>query len=66
MKRRRSAYFKEMGGYIDTQCYESGLLRPGNVINGPAIIEEEKTTIVIPLQSNVFVDIYNNYLVNLS
>jgi N-methylhydantoinase A len=66
LRRRRSAYFKEMGGYIDTPCFGGDLLQPGNVISGPAIIEEEKTTVVIPPQSNVLVDLYSNYLVNLS
>jgi N-methylhydantoinase A len=66
LKRRRSAYFKEMGGYIDTPCFEGNLLQPGNVIEGPAIIEEEKTTVVIPPDSNILVDTYSNYFVNLS
>jgi N-methylhydantoinase A len=66
LKRKRRAYFKEGGGFIETPCYAGERLKPGNVITGPAIIEESKTTVVIPPGSEVTVDACENYLVKVS
>ncbi len=44
---KRKAYFKEMGGMIDTPIYRGDKLLPGNEIAAPAIIEEPITTIVV-------------------
>ena len=66
LKRKRRVYFKELGGFIETSCYDGDKLRHGNVIKGPAIIEEKKTTVVVPPRSKVTVDAYENYLVTLS
>jgi N-methylhydantoinase A len=65
VKRQRQVYWKERGGFVGTPCYNGDLLRPGNVIAGPAIIEEKKTTVVIPPGCEATVDVYENYLVNL-
>jgi N-methylhydantoinase A len=65
VKRQRQVYWKERGGFVNTPCYNGDLLRPGNVIAGPAIIEEKKTTVVIPPGCEATVDAYENYLVKL-
>lgn len=66
LKRHRHVYFKENNGFIETPCYAEDLLKPGNIITGPAIIEESKTTVVIPLGSEITVDAFENYLVKIS
>ena len=66
LKRKRRVYFKELGGFVETGCYDGNRLRPGNIIRAPAIIEEQKTTVVIPPGSEVAVDAYENYLATLS
>lgn len=66
LKRQRHVYFKELGGFKDTNCYDGNRILPGNVIRGPAIIEEQKTTVVVPPGSEVAVDAYENYLATLS
>jgi N-methylhydantoinase A/acetophenone carboxylase len=43
---RRQAYWG-VGGWMDTPVYRQEQLRPGNVLDGPAIIEAEDTTVVI-------------------
>ena len=63
LKRKRPVYFKELGGFVETPCYNPDLLHHGNVVIGPAIIEEEKTTIVVPSGAELFVDPYENYIV---
>ncbi len=48
LKRKRRVYFKELGGFVETPCYDGRKLRHGNIISGPAIIEETNTTVVVP------------------
>jgi N-methylhydantoinase A len=45
----RSAYFEIDGRFerVDTPVFDGGLLRPGNTLNGPCVIEEPHTTIVV-------------------
>ena len=62
LKRERSVYFRESGGFMETPCYEGDLLRPGNTVTGPAIIEETKTTVVVPRNYGLKVDKYGNYI----
>ena len=64
-KRKRPAYFKELGGFVETACYDGDRLRHGNVIVGPAIVEERKTTIVIPPGCVVVSDAFGNYAATL-
>ena len=63
LKRKRRVYFKELGGFVETPCYDADRLRHGNVITGPAIIEEAKTTIVVPQGAELTVDAYENYII---
>lgn len=62
LRGKRSAYFKEAGGLLETPCYDGDKLRHGNIITGPAIIEERMTTVVIPDKAKVEVDRYGNYI----
>ena len=43
----RHAFFAEVGGFVATFIYDGAKLLVGNVVLGPAIIEEATTTIVI-------------------
>lgn len=62
LKRGREVYFKELGGMVKTRCYDGDKLLPGNVVTGPAVIEERATTIVVPDKTRVEVDKYGNYI----
>ena len=44
----REAYWPELARRADTPVYSFGRLRPGHLVNGPAIVEAEFTTIVVP------------------
>ena len=66
LKRKRPVYFRELARFEDTPCYDAGALRHGNVIAGPAIVEEEKTTVVVPQGAELAVDAYANYLITIS
>jgi len=65
LKRKRQVYWKEQNGFVETPCYDGDRLHHGNVIPGPAVIEEKKTTVVIPPGCEALVDAYENYLVTM-
>lgn len=46
-KEIRPVYF-ESSGFVDTAIYERGGLRPGMVIDGPALIEEATSSTLVP------------------
>jgi N-methylhydantoinase A len=47
----RRALFEEHGDYVDTPIYRREALRAGNVLHGPAIVEQlDSTTVVLPRQ----------------
>ncbi|MFC2014781.1 hydantoinase/oxoprolinase family protein [Chloroflexota bacterium] len=47
-KGKREAFWHELGGFQPTDTYEQNLLEPGNILEGPAIIEAADTNIVLP------------------
>jgi N-methylhydantoinase A/acetophenone carboxylase len=52
----RRAWWPELGDWADTTVYATDGLRPGNRIEGPAIIEAEYTTGVIPPKRMFHID----------
>jgi N-methylhydantoinase A len=65
-KGTRKVYFEEDGGYIDCDTYERSRLAAGNVIAGPAIIEQMDTTTVIPPGETARVDRFGTLVVELA
>ncbi len=57
-KGSRSAYWPESKTWIETPVYAQDRLLPGNEVMGPAILESEYTTVVIPPQMMYRVDAY--------
>jgi N-methylhydantoinase A len=64
-KRNRQVYSKELGGFAATPCYDAMRLEHGNVISGPAIVEDATTTVVVPRDAVLAMDAYQNYLIRL-
>jgi N-methylhydantoinase A len=61
LKGLREVYFtKPRKGFYKTEIYDYDRLRPGNVIEGPSVIETRITTIVIPPEKVAKVDQYLN------
>jgi N-methylhydantoinase A len=48
LKGVRQVYFPDAGGQIDCAIYERSKLRAGNLIAGPAILEQMDTTTLVP------------------
>jgi N-methylhydantoinase A len=63
LKRKRQVYFNGHG--VSTPCYDTSRLNPGNVIAGPAILEDSTTTVVVPNGAQLTVDEYCNYIIRL-
>lgn len=59
-KRRRRAFFG--GGMQDVSVYDGPALPQGHPLKGPAIIEEETTTVIVPPGFAVEVDDAHNYI----
>jgi len=58
LKGKRQVYFE--GGFVEAKVYAMGKLENGNIVQGPAIIEQFDTTLVIPQGYRVVVDEYRN------
>jgi N-methylhydantoinase A len=64
IKARRKVYFAEYGEYIETPIYDDLRLAYGNTIEGPGIVEQATTTVVVPPKNKLEVDEYGNYIIN--
>lgn len=60
LKRGRSCIFN--GKAFDTPVYDGERVRAGNVIQGPAILEEKTTTVVVPPSFQCRVDGFKSYI----
>ncbi len=43
----RPAYFPELGGFVETPVFRRAELLPGARIEGPAVVEEDESTVVV-------------------
>jgi N-methylhydantoinase A len=59
----RPVYFPELGQYVPTQIYARSDLRPGQVLAGPALVEESTSTTVIAPGWTGALDPYGNLLI---
>jgi N-methylhydantoinase A len=59
-KGQRRAWFEERGGFIPVPVYARDRLAPGNRLEGPAIVEERITTVVVHPGWSLRVDEYEN------
>jgi N-methylhydantoinase A len=59
----RPVYFDDAGDFIETPIYARSVLAPGASIDGPAIVEQMDTTILIPPNSRARVDSRLNLII---
>ncbi|OGA32086.1 MAG: hypothetical protein A3G80_07570 [Betaproteobacteria bacterium RIFCSPLOWO2_12_FULL_62_13b] len=60
LKGVRDAYFEDTRGFVETRIYDGDRLLGGNILEGPCIVEERATTIVVPPGFKIKVDEYGN------
>jgi N-methylhydantoinase A len=63
--RTRSAYFPGVGA-VDVSSYEGGSLEPGTRLEGPLLVTEPTTTIVVPPGTTITVTELGNYLLEVA
>jgi N-methylhydantoinase A len=63
LKGKRDVFFRLYNEYRPTDIYDNGKLEAGNTVSGPAIIEAEQTTIVIPPKREARMDEYMNVII---
>jgi N-methylhydantoinase A/oxoprolinase/acetone carboxylase beta subunit len=56
LKGSRPVYWPERKDFSETKIYAFETLRPGNVIPGPAVVEGEYTTLVVPFPLRFSID----------
>jgi len=61
----REVYFAETGGFCDTPVFSRNRLAPGAHVDGPAIIEEAESTVVVGPGSAVTVDEAGNLILRM-
>ena len=65
-KGSRRAYFPERGGYVETAVYDRYALSPGTTLDGPAIVEERESTLIVGVHGRARVDERLNVVVEFS
>ncbi len=66
MKGERPAYFPELDGFVSTPVYDRYLLEPGAEFQGPAIVEERESTVVVGPRALARVDHVLNLILELA
>jgi N-methylhydantoinase A len=61
LKGHRDAYFESSKGFVKTKIYDGDKLLAGNILEGPCIVEERMTNVVIPPTFKLAVDDYGGY-----
>ncbi len=59
----KPVYFRSAGNHVPTKVYTRDRLRPGQKIEGPALIEEHASTTVVQPGDRLEVDAYGNLLI---
>ncbi|MBW9089617.1 hydantoinase/oxoprolinase family protein [Rhizobium wenxiniae] len=58
----REVWMMEAGGFVTATLYDRAKLKAGNVVHGPAIIDQMDTTSVVPMDTTATVDAYLNLM----
>jgi len=66
LKSKRNVYFEEENGFIKTPVYNGSIIRCGNVLKGPCVIEEPATTIVVYPGQVARLTEYGNYEISIN
>jgi N-methylhydantoinase A len=62
----RPAYFREAGGFVETPVHARAGLAPGARVPGPALIEENESTVVVGPSATVWVDEHGNLVMRVN
>ena len=60
---RRPVYFEDAGGFVSCDIYHRGGLAPGSTIDGPAILENPDSTVIIDPGWRARIDDFGNCII---
>ena len=64
LKGSRPVYFDEVSDFTDTAIFDRARLNSGAAIDGPAVIEQTDTTVLVPPGASARVDAYRNIVID--
>jgi len=64
LRTKRNVYFTETGGFVQCAIYDRYKLARGNILSGPAIVEDKDATTVIHPDYQAEVDRYGNMILS--
>jgi N-methylhydantoinase A len=65
VKGQRDVFFEEKFGFVPTTIYDGDRMIAGNLVDGPAVIEQRTTTVIVPPNARLEVTEYGDYLMKL-
>lgn len=65
VKGKRDAWFPEAGGFCSTGVYDRYLMKPGMTFQGPAIVEERESTVIVGPDADCHVDEQFNLVIDM-
>jgi N-methylhydantoinase A len=61
----REAWFEQAAGYVRTPVFDRYALMPGDLVEGPALVEERESTVVVPPDATARCDDSLNLIIDL-
>jgi len=65
-KGKRDVFFEEAGKFVTTSIYDGDAVMYGNLIEGPAVLEQRTTTVVVPPSFTLEVTKYGDFLMQVT
>jgi N-methylhydantoinase A len=66
LKGSRAVYFRESGGFVPVPVYDRYALKVGDRLDGPAIVEETESTVVVGPSASAVIDDLHNLVMELN
>ena len=66
IKNSREVFCVFSKDFVQTPVYDRYVLQAGMQFDGPAIVEERESTVVVPRYASVVIDLHHNMLIRLS
>jgi N-methylhydantoinase A len=63
--RVRQVYWPDEQAWVPTAVHDGGALKPGNRVNGPAVVELPHTTVAVAAGSQVTLDAIGNFVLSI-
>ncbi len=64
LREQRPVFFEDLGDFTDTPIYDRAKLGRNAVFDGPAVVEQSDTTVVVPPGASARVDAYLNIVID--